>query len=147
MRLADGRWKSINTSVFAGWYTLKFCEYVISAFEEEFRLEEEAEARRETLARHRKTTGSKHVTLPVDVPRSGALPAVRKSATVKTVPAIVSTLPKGFLNKTWGIKNKECRWCSKEYRSKEGLRKHEYGCAANPANQQDKEQQERLALD
>ena len=46
MRLADGTWKSINTKVFAGWYTRKFCDNVIQSFEEEFKMEEEAKITR-----------------------------------------------------------------------------------------------------
>ena len=35
MRLADGTWKSIKTSVFAGWYARRFCDNVIPLFEAE----------------------------------------------------------------------------------------------------------------
>ena len=45
-RLADGTWKSINTNVFTGWYTRKFCDNVIQSFEDEFRMEDEAKLNR-----------------------------------------------------------------------------------------------------
>ena len=33
---ATGRWRSINRSTFAGWYTRSFCEDILSSFEQEF---------------------------------------------------------------------------------------------------------------
>ena len=44
IRLADGRWKTINISTFAGWYTPKFCKNVIDAFDEESIVQDLAEA-------------------------------------------------------------------------------------------------------
>ena len=41
-RDAQGHWRSINRSTFAGWYTRPFCEDVLSSFEQEFALRDAA---------------------------------------------------------------------------------------------------------
>ena len=86
--------------MFAGWYTPKFCKNVVDAFEEEFRLEDEAEQRARKF--------KQHTTLPVRRSSSGRAPETQtpkvRQQTIK-VPAKFSN-PLG--QRYFGVKDKKC---------------------------------------
>ena len=55
-----GKWRTINRSTFAGWYTRPFCEDIVDSFTQEFAIRDAAEATRDTheaKQRHISTRG------------------------------------------------------------------------------------------
>ena len=99
-----GKWRTINRSTFAGWYTREFCEDVVDNFTQEFALQDAREA-----AKQKPTSSTKCVRF--HLPKNQVLPTQRTGSKIPRGPY----LPTKFL---------KCEFCPSQFSSLPARRQH-----------------------